>query len=75
MPNRISERVDELAARFGISRSRVVLVCGPTRREAERNAAEYLGNGLADERRDNPADQREPRQRVHCLDDQGMNAG
>jgi hypothetical protein len=38
----LSRRVDELAARRGLSRSRPILVYGPTRAEAEHNAAEYL---------------------------------
>ena len=39
--NRICERIDTLAARLGMDRSRPIFVYGPTRGEAERNAAEY----------------------------------
>ena len=40
--SRICERIDELATRLGVDRSRAIHVYGPTRAEAERNAKEYL---------------------------------
>ena len=40
--SRICERIDDLAVRLGVDRTRPILVYGPTRAEAERNAAEYL---------------------------------
>jgi hypothetical protein len=40
--SRLSGRIDKLATRLGVNRSRPVFVYGPTRAEAERNGADYL---------------------------------